>query len=35
VQAIALIFGAFYVVTTLAADLVAMALNPRLRARRS
>jgi peptide/nickel transport system permease protein len=34
VQAIALIFGLVYVLTTLAADLVSMALNPRLRTRR-
>jgi peptide/nickel transport system permease protein len=34
VQAIALLFGLFYVLTTLASDLVAMALNPRLRSRR-
>lgn len=34
VQAIALLFGLFYVLTTLAGDLVAMALNPRLRSLR-
>lgn len=34
VQAIALIFGLIYVGTTLVSDLVAMALNPRLRTRR-
>lgn len=34
VQAIALMFGLFYVLTTLASDLVAMALNPRLRSER-
>lgn len=34
VQAIALLFGLFYVATTLASDLVAMALNPRLRSLR-
>ena len=34
VQAITLIFGLIYVGMTLAADLVAMALNPRLRTRR-
>jgi len=33
VQAIALVFGIFYVLTTLLADLLAMALNPRLRTR--
>jgi len=34
VQAIALLFGLFYVLTTLSSDLVAMALNPRLRTQR-
>lgn len=34
VQAIALMFGLFYVLTTLGSDLVAMALNPRLRTQR-
>ena len=34
VQAIALLFGLFYVLTTLASDLVAMSLNPRLRTQR-
>lgn len=34
VQAIALLFGLFFVLTTLAADLVAMALNPRLKSQR-
>jgi peptide/nickel transport system permease protein len=34
VQAITLIFGLIYVGMTLTADLVAMALNPRLRTRR-
>jgi peptide/nickel transport system permease protein len=35
VQAIALLFGGFYVLTTLLSDLTAMALNPRLRTYRS
>lgn len=35
VQAIALLFGVFYVLTTLTSDLVAMALNPRLRTQRT
>ncbi|MCC5973747.1 MAG: ABC transporter permease [Rubellimicrobium sp.] len=35
VQAIALFFGAIYVTTTLTADLVSMALNPRLRSYRT
>ena len=34
VQAIALLFGLFYVLTTLGSDLIAMALNPRLRSQR-
>jgi peptide/nickel transport system permease protein len=34
VQAIALLFGVIYVLTNLCTDLMAMALNPRLRARR-
>ncbi len=34
VQAIALLFGVIYVLTNLGADLLALALNPRLRARR-
>ena len=34
VQAITLIFGLIYVGMTLTADLLAMALNPRLRTRR-
>jgi ABC-type dipeptide/oligopeptide/nickel transport system permease component len=34
VQAITLIFGLIYVSMTLIADLLAMALNPRLRTRR-
>jgi peptide/nickel transport system permease protein len=34
VQAIALLFGLIYVLTNLGADLLALALNPRLRTRR-
>lgn len=34
VQAIALLFGIFYVLTTLLSDLIAMAFNPRLRTQR-
>ena len=35
VQAIALIFGITYVLTNLAADIVALLLNPRLRTYRA
>ena len=35
IQAIALLFGAFYVLTTLLSDLTAMLLNPRLRTYRT
>jgi peptide/nickel transport system permease protein len=35
VQAIALLFGIIYVITNLAADLVALLLNPRLRTYRT
>jgi peptide/nickel transport system permease protein len=35
VQAIALLFGITYVITNLAADLVALLLNPRLRTYRT
>ena len=35
VQAIALLFGIIYVITNLAADLLALLLNPRLRTHRA
>ena len=35
VQAIALLFGIIYVITNLAADLIALLLNPRLRTYRT